>query len=116
MYIPGERIGRRTAKHGNAKAWMEHFFNKIGDKMPHVEQIHLPSFLSKQAVYKYMVDDFTSDGLTKSKILCQSNFYALWKDEFSHCVIPKVLIAIVLHVAILIFHYSVAFSVNVIFV
>ena len=36
VYIPGEKLSRRTARYSDAKAWMEHFFNKIGDKMSHM--------------------------------------------------------------------------------
>ena len=58
--------------------------------MPHVQQVHLPSFLSKQAIYNFMVSDFLADGYKRAEIICQSHFYSLWKDEFSYCVIPKV--------------------------
>ena len=44
-----KRISRTEAtKVAEAKAWMTYFFNRIGDHMPHVQNVHLPHFLTKK--------------------------------------------------------------------
>ena len=85
---------RHSVKHSTAIAWMERYFNRIGDKMPHLQQIHLPNFLSKKMVYELMVQDLTDEGMCKQEIISSSHFYAVWKDEFHSCIIPKVCIMI----------------------
>ena len=84
------RIYKKSSKHDLAKAWMSRYFNRIGDKMPHIEQTHLPNFLSKRAVYDIMCKELLEQGLTSEDTLSLSRFYALWADNFSSCVIPKV--------------------------
>ena len=46
-------------KYEAAKAQLGNYFNKIDDRMSHIEQIHLPSFLSRKFIYDVMVEDFT---------------------------------------------------------
>lgn len=88
--IPLQRHGRflaTTDKYQSARAWMSHYFNKIGDRMPHIQQLHLPCFLSKKMVYSMMLQDFNDDGCD---IISCSHFYKLWDKEFMHVLIPKV--------------------------
>ena len=35
-----------STKVSEAKAWMNRFFHQIGDHMPHIQQIHLPHFIT----------------------------------------------------------------------
>jgi len=37
---------------------VERYVSRIGDKMLHIQQIHLPFFLPKKAVYDFPVQDF----------------------------------------------------------
>lgn len=69
---------------------MERYFNRIGDKMPHLEQIHLPHFLSKKTVYELMVLDFKDQGICSNEIISSLHFYALWREDYRNCTIPKV--------------------------
>ena len=39
-----------SSKHTSMVAWLETYANKVGEKMPHLQQIHLPHFLTKKAV------------------------------------------------------------------
>ena len=80
----------KSPKRDDAYAWMDRYFSRIGDKMPHIQQTHLPYFLSKKAVYEFLVQDFVLLGFQSDEILSQSHFYALWKKEFPNCIIPKV--------------------------
>ena len=80
--------GKKSEKHSNAVAWMSRYFGMIGDKMPHINQIHLPHFLSKQAVYQLMIQDLAEEGITR--VLSLSHFYAVWEAEFINVTIPKV--------------------------
>lgn len=81
---------RKSNKLHIACAWMENYFKRLGDRMPHTQQIHLPSFLSKKTVYELMIDELARQGLANDQMLSLSHFYALWKDCYSNCIIPKV--------------------------
>ena len=84
------RTRRKTDRVEIASAWMESYFKRIGDRMPHTQQVHLPSFLSKNIVYQQMLEELAQQGLGGEKMLSLSHFYALWNDHFSYCIIPKV--------------------------
>ena len=84
------RTRRKTERVEIASAWMESYFKRIGDRMPHTQQVHLPSFLSKNIVYQQMMDALAQQGLGGEKMLSLTHFYALWNDRFSYCIIPKV--------------------------
>ena len=59
-------------------SWLRTFVEKVGDKMPTSMDIHLPSCL------------------TKSDVCCNmSTFYNIWKRDFPHVKIPKVINIIV---------------------
>ena len=88
------KIRKKTDKVEIACAWMESYFKRIGDRMPHVQQLHLPSFLSKLSVYQQMMDELAQQGHTAERMLSLSHFYALWNERFSYCVIPKVILAL----------------------
>ena len=80
----------KSDKYTTAAAWMERYFSRIGDKMPHIQQTHLPHFMSRKMVYELMVQDLIDQGVCKPDIISSSHFYALWKDKFRYCIIPKV--------------------------
>ena len=58
--------------------------------MPHNPQIHLPSWETQKDVYTRYAEDMKLQQLQPSDILSLSMFYKVWKDEFSHVVIPEV--------------------------
>ena len=70
-----------------AMSWMRVFFQKLGDKMPTKDSIHLPSCLTKADVYCLAYDDLTEGGLSCPS---SSTFYRIWATEFSNVAIPKV--------------------------
>lgn len=72
-----------------AIAWMQYYFQQIGDQMPDRMAIHLPSFLTNVLVYNRMKEELEGRG---DEVISQAHFYSLWKDEFSHVTIPKVII------------------------
>ena len=82
----------KSSKHSTALAWMERYFGRIGDRMPHIEQIHLPHFLSKKIVYELMAQDLIDEGICTESIVSSSHFYAIRRQEFRNCIIPKVCI------------------------
>ena len=88
--IRAHRIYNKSEKYEVAKAWMKRYFDRIGDKMPHIQQTHLPHFLSKRTVYNFMSNELLQQGHTSKSILSLSHFYSLWAKEFSYCIIPKV--------------------------
>ena len=68
-------------------SWLRIFVEKVGDKLPMSDDIHLPSCLTKGDVYTLASDDLTQGGLSCCKI---STFYDIWKSEFPNVKIPKV--------------------------
>jgi hypothetical protein len=89
---------RKSTKYSTAVAWMNRYFDRIGDKMPHVEQIHLPHFLSKKTVYELMVQQLQDEDICQEDIVSSSHFYNIWKAKFHNCVIPKVSLIAYSHV------------------
>jgi predicted trehalose synthase len=57
-----------STKHTTMVAWLEAYANRLGEKMPNVEQIHLPHFLTKKAVYEIIPESKTQ--CTYIIILC----------------------------------------------
>lgn len=87
------RLFRKSEKYTVTRSWMKRYFERIGDRMPHIQQIHLPSFLSKKTVYDTMIKELSEQG--HDEVLSLSHFYALWKEEFPFCTIPKVIVILV---------------------
>ena len=88
--IPVERDRHNistTVKYQSAKAWLGHYFHQIADRMPHIEQLHLPCFLSKKSIYYMMSQNLKEDSCD---VISQSHFYKVWKAEFPNVIIPKV--------------------------
>lgn len=70
------------------QSWLRSFFQKVGDRMPMEDALHLPSCLTKCDVYELARDDLTQGGLECPSI---SQMYGIWKKEFKNVKIPKVL-------------------------
>ena len=70
-----------------ARAWLKIYVGRYGEKMPQRNQIHLPSYLTKNRLHKAMTTDFQVQG---DSALGYSRFCRLWKQEFSNVVIPQV--------------------------
>ena len=79
-----------STKVSEAKAWMTRFFCQIGDRMPHIQQIHLPHFLTKHDVYIRMKKELTEQGMDETECVSLSWFYKVWDKSFHHVVIPEV--------------------------
>ena len=58
--------------------------------MPHVEQIHLPHFLTKHDVYERMKRELAEEGIEEEQIISHSYFYTIWQKFFKNVVIPEV--------------------------
>ena len=90
-----ERLASPTThqrKSCEAIAWMQHYFDQVGDHMPDRMAIHLPSFLTNAAVHLRMKEELESSG---RHVNSQSHFYNLWSSEFPHVSIPKVCVAVI---------------------
>ena len=81
-------IRKDSVKVSEAKAWMTRYFQRIGDSMPHMEQIHLPHGLTKRDVYYMMKGQLLGQGL--NTVMSLSHFYAVWELSFKNVIIPKV--------------------------
>ena len=98
-YLIRHNNGQHHVAHGNAgfkkpsiaygvcRAWFRQYSKKNGDKMPNVEAIHLPSWVTKNKVYDDYQREITS---TMVSPISKSSFYQMWADHFSHVKIPKV--------------------------
>lgn len=69
-------------------AWLARYFDRIGDKMPLLNQTHLPRFLTKGDIYKIMLKELKMD--RKMETISLSHFYLIWKKNFNRVVIPAV--------------------------
>lgn len=76
-----------THKRLMAETWMEAFTKRVGDKMPDTGALHLPSYLDKTIMYRYMKADL-EDG--NEDVVHYSTFCHLLSDVFAHVKIPKV--------------------------
>ena len=70
-----------------AVAWMEHYFNRIGDKRPDKDGIYLPTCLTEKKIYDIMVDELCQGD--ESRSVCFSQFNKLYRVEFKNVTIPK---------------------------
>lgn len=71
-----------------AVAWMEHYFDRIGDKRPDKDGIYLPTCLTEKKIYDVMVEELYQGD--ESKSVCFSQFNKLYRAEFKNVTIPKV--------------------------
>lgn len=85
-----ERLSSATmhrAKSYKAIAWMQLYFDQVGDQIPDRMAIHLLSFLTHGMVYSRMREELEQSG---EEVISQSHFYQLWSSEFPHVSVPKV--------------------------
>lgn len=54
---------RNTIRVDEAKAWMDIYFNLIGDKLPDKNKIHLPSWDTQKNIYQRYKDDMLEKGM-----------------------------------------------------
>lgn len=67
---------RKTNKVQIACAWMENYFKRIGDKMPHMQQVHLPVSSQKSSCINKWLKNYPLKGTQTCKEF-PSRFYAL---------------------------------------
>ena len=91
--------GAIVAEHGNVGkghhhdasvrtiSWLRMFFDKVGDRLPMRDDIHLPSCLKKADVYALAADDLSQGGL---ECCSHATFYKIWMEEFPTVKIPRV--------------------------
>lgn len=87
--VTRKSVSRKDSmKVSEAKAWMTRYFNRIGDSMPHMDQIHLPHGLTKRDVYYMMKGQLLEQGL--ETVMSLSHFYSIWETSFNKVLIPEV--------------------------
>ena len=81
---------RVTVQHKSqlALAWLDDFAYSYADIMPDSGQQHLPTCLTRCAVYEQMRDDLHEKG--EVEIVSQSHFLYLWRSLRRTIAIPKV--------------------------
>ncbi len=91
MIEPAPKKPRALAiKSHQAIAWMNNYFERIGDKRPDKDGIYLPTCLTEKAIYDHMVEDLQEDAV------CFSQFNRIYRTTFPNVSIPKVCILILL--------------------
>lgn len=91
MLEHGNKGRRRPAgRTQDAHAWMQRYFNLLGDHMPHNNHIHLPSWDTQKCVYARYKDDMLLQGYMENDIVALRTFYRIWTEDFSNVVIPEV--------------------------
>lgn len=68
-------------KHHFAAAWLDAFFDLVGDKIPNSNEIHLETQDKFEIWAEYVWDMFH---LCEDQALCYSNFLKLWDLVFPH--------------------------------
>ena len=81
---------RKNTKTEAALAWMDRYFNLVGDKMPDSNQIHLPCWENQKDIHYRYCCDLKARGSMEEDLLGISMFYKVWTDNFSNVVIPEV--------------------------
>ena len=69
---------------------MERYFHLIGDKMPHNNQIHLPSWETQKNIYERYISDMQDQEIPDKERVAISTFYRIWTTDFANVVIPEV--------------------------
>lgn len=73
-----------------ATTWMSNYFNRIGDKQPDKDRIHLPSWDTKDNIYQRYKSDVSGPESPGVSVVGSSTFYRIWSEEFKHVLIPEV--------------------------
>lgn len=68
---PARELSVRTTE---AKAWMTQFFSHTRDRMPHLQQIHLPHFLTKRDVYNRMCKELNEQAIPHEAVVANLIF------------------------------------------
>ena len=68
-------------------AWLQFFISCVGQYQPYNRTIHLPSCFTRLSIYNRMCEENNSFGSPSIGI---SQFYSIFRDHFSHVLIPKV--------------------------
>ena len=71
-----------------AIAWMDQYFQRIGDKRPDSEGIYLPSCLTRKKMFEILSEELYNGEVSNG--ISYAMFCTLYADEFKHVTIPKV--------------------------
>ena len=87
-YLSQSRCRSKRPKTMQAIAWMDQYFQRIGDKRPDKEGIFLPTCLTEKKMFEIMVEELYQgeEGLAIS----YSKFCDVFKLDFKNVTIPKV--------------------------
>ena len=70
-----------------AIAWMDSYFQRVGDKRPDKDWIYLPTCLTKGKVYEIMIDGLFED---ETRGISYAKFCQIFNEDFKNVSIPKV--------------------------
>lgn len=81
-------IRSKQPKTMKAIAWMDAYFERVGDKRPDKDWIYLPTCLTRGKIYEIMIDQlFEGDS---SICISYPKFCKLYNEDFANVSIPKV--------------------------
>ena len=89
--------GASTRYHGRQRSqatiacmnWLEGYFSRRGDCMPHKDEVRLPHGYSKKDIYQDYLSHMAASELMEPTV-AKSHFYQVWKDFFPQVKVKKV--------------------------
>ena len=81
-----------------AIAWMDSYFQRIGDKRPDKNWIYLPTCLTLNKIYEMMTNELCQGETSQS--VSYPKFCQIFKDDFKNVSIPKVRMPSSVHVTL----------------
>ena len=86
-YLSMHHRPQHQKKTMEAIAWMNEYFQRIGDKRPDNDGIYLPTCLTEKKIYEIMIDELCCE---ESQCISYSKFCLLFHNDFKNVSIPKV--------------------------
>ena len=82
LQVQTRQFRSMSSKSQLAIAWMESYFDRIGDKRPDKERIYLPSCLTEKSIYSYMIEQLHKGN--ENEAVCFSQFNRLYREYFAN--------------------------------
>ena len=94
VMLENKRPRNKSRKSFETIAWMEEYFERIGDKRPDKHGIYLPTCLTERSIYSTMIEELHA-GDTNAAV-CFSQFNKLFRENFRNVTIPRVSLSLYL--------------------
>ena len=95
-YLSQSRHRRKRPKTMQAIAWMDQYFQRIGDKRPDKDGIFLPTCLTETKMYEIMVEELYQGN--ELLAISYATFCDIYRVDFKNVTIPKVCMHVYVYV------------------